>query len=364
MYKKIIALICVLATILLVWQMPALLSNYPINRDGDIHNKQWEGVVRVWVCQDLRSSFNSWLSKQIAAFEKANKSVNVRVMNVRPNEWEREGVVLPDVLLFSCGTMNDPENWLIPFGQTDLFQAEALRSARWMGEQYALPVAMGGYAVMYNDSIFPLGSELTNPASVKKQPRYALHASGSSALAALLGWADGVDAVRSLKLPNNFGTATNDQVYAAFTAGNIGAIVTPVDYVRKFAAREAAGKGFTYHVETPLSGFNDQLIYIARMDNGTVAARQAMADKLVWYLTSKSSQDALPQYGLLPTLIGSTPPGKSAPTLAALFDTYQDSLAAPNTFGWQAVKQDFINQSLHALKNDVSAIDDTIEMVR
>ncbi|MDR1569222.1 MAG: extracellular solute-binding protein [Oscillospiraceae bacterium] len=364
MLKKLTALGCVALTVFLLWRMPSLISGYPVNRDGLIRRKSWEGVLRVWICQDWSSTLPAWLSRQITAFEKEHKGVHVRVQKVAPGAWENEASVPPDILLFSPGMLSAPQDILIPFAPSEEFLPETLRSGRWMGEQYALPVALGGYAVLFNEGLFPPGVALIDPQPIKKQQRYALNVARGGALAALIGWDEGVRAARTLRMPEEFGTSTSDQAYAAFVAGNVGALVCSIDHARKFAAREAAGKGFAYRIETPLSGFCDQIAMIGRIRRDTNDGRSDMANEFVWFVTGKAAQDTLANFGLLPVRTDAAEPSAVTPALAALYNRYKTQLITPNAYGWSAVKDTFFDQSLYALMSDVGAIHDTIEQIR
>lgn len=368
MIKKITMLGCAALTAILLWQIPYIVSGYPVNRDGAIRDKNWEGVLRVWVCQDWSSSLSSWLSRQATQFEKAHKGVRVSVQKAAPGDWANTQAVPPDILLFSPGMIDDPQNWLVPFSTPDGFNSEALRSGKWMGEQYALPVALGGYVVLVNEGLYPPDGSLTDLPAAKQQrkppQKYALHISRGGALAALTGWDAGVLAARGQNKPPDFGTATADQAYAAFTQGNVAALVCTIDKARQFAAREAAGKGFPFRVETPLSGFCDQIALIGRIKKGAPQGRSAMADALVWQLTGKEAQDTLTNFGLLPVRLDAAEPQSTTAALSALYERYKTQLATPNAYGWSAVKSSFYDQSLYALMNDTQAIREAVEKVR
>jgi ABC-type glycerol-3-phosphate transport system substrate-binding protein len=369
MKKKLITIVCLILTCALIWLAPMLANGYPVEREGLIRHKGWEGTLRVWVCQSWSSGFNAWLSNTIAAFEKAHSGIRVRVQRVQPGAWNVPDVVLPDILLFAPGSLDNPQDILKPFGKTDVFIEEAMRSGKWMGEQYALPVALGGYVVIVNEALYPAEHALADPGVYKKTKRYALAASGVG-LAALLEWDEGKAAARAFDLPEGFGTGTNDQMYAKFTQGNVAALVSTLDYARKFAAREAAGKGFVYRVETPnimeeseSVQFCDMVIHVGRTKTDGDAGRTEAADALTFALISKEAQTKLAEYGLIPALEAVSIPN-NYPLINKLYQVYQTQLALPNTYAWNANRSAFINEALHAVKNGGFGIYDAIERLR
>lgn len=386
MLRRVMIGVSLALTALIVLCVLFVLPSHPVDREGSMRSKRWEGTLRVWVCQDVSSTLPSWLSSQIKTFEKANPGVHVRVRSVPRGTWLDSEAVYPDVIIFSEGMIDAPQDFLSPFAKTDGFIAEAMRAGKWMGEQYALPLSLGGYAVLINESIWPSGEPLKDPMPVaglfeesvpaangdvnedsvtvakKKQIRYALFIPRSGALTASLGWSDATTAARTLNLPEGFGTATPDAAYSAFVGGNVGSIVATVDQTRKFAAREASGKGFAYRVETPLDPFCDLITFVGRVHSGD-SARDKVADLFVAGLVGSEAQAMLPSYGMIPSIVGANP-SEATPILKTLYERYQSNLVAPNAFGWSQVKSSFLDQSLYALMNDTKVMRDTIESVR
>ncbi|MDR0397376.1 MAG: hypothetical protein LBH66_08755 [Oscillospiraceae bacterium] len=364
MRKRVIALICMLLTGLLIWKTPEALSRYPVSRDGTIRQRGWQGVLRVWVCQDWSSGAMGWITKQAAAFEKSHKGVRVSVRRVNKDAWLAEGAVPPDVIIFSPGMIDEPRGLLAEFGKPEGFIREAARSGEWAGGQYALPLALGGYVVLANNAMWPEGAPLSEPVPVKKQTRYAIHSPGGGALAALSGWEAGLIAARSLSKPEGFGTVAPDAAYSVFAGGNVSALVCSLDQARRFGALVSAGRGFDYRVETPLSGFCDQLLLIGKVDIDDDRKRGAMAVEFIHAATGLDAQDTLLNAGLIPARADAAKAGGSTPALQALQQRYLTELAAPNAFGWSAMKPEFFERALYAVLNDASGFRDAIEQVR
>ena len=362
MRRKLITILCLVITGLLIWLIPALIEGYPIRRDGAIRQKDWQGTLRVWVCQDWSSGFSAWLMEQAAAFEKQHSGTHVRIQRVQPGAWETPGAVLPDVLLFAPGSLGNPQDYLRPFEGTSDFIEEAARSGRWMARQYALPVALGGYVALVNEALYPASGTLSDPGVLKKTQRYAIGAPYSGGVAALLGWERGISAARSLPLPDGFGASTADAMYAKFTQGSIAALICPIDYARKFAALESVGRGFAYRVETPLLPFTDMIIHIGRFKNNAPRGADEKANQLTLYLLSHQAQSKLQNYGLIPARLD-TVPTSSAPVICELHSQYINRLVIPNTFGWGEARERFLNEALHALRNGGDA-SEAIERIR
>jgi len=368
MRKKIVPILCLLLTALLlallVWQAPVLRKRFPINREGSIVKQGWQGVLRVWVCQDWSSGTMAWLSKQASAFEKSHKGVHVSLRRVTADVWKNPDVVLPDLLIFSPGMIEEPEGFLYPLAGATNFYEEALRAGRWRGEQYAIPVSLGGYIVLVNEALWPEGTALSSPSGLKNQPRYALHCAQNGGLAAMGGWGEGIDAVRKFKLPQQFGQTTSDQAYSAFVSGSVAALICPVDTARKFAAREAAGKGFKFRVETQLSGFTDLILMAGRVRSTPDTARDSLADQLLWALTEPEAQKTITNYGMLPASTSVSHVGAETPTLQALYNRYQQELLIPNVFEWRKVRSVFWERARYAITQDVMSLVSAVEAVR
>ncbi|GHU67670.1 hypothetical protein FACS1894184_07940 [Clostridia bacterium] len=364
MRKRVIAMACMVLTSLMIWKLPDVLGQYPVNREGTIRNRGWQGVLRVWVCQDWSSGAMGWVTKQAAAFEKSHKGVRISIRRVTQGAWLADGAVLPDALIFSAGMVNEPRELLAPFAKPEGFLHEAARAGEWAGEQYALPLALGGYAVLVNEAMWPEGAPLAEPAAVKKQVRYAIQSPGGGALAALAGWDEGVEAARRLSRPEGFGVVTADAAYGTFVGENVAAQVGTVDQTRRFGALVAAGRGFEYRVETVLSGFCDQVLMIGKIDGYSDRKRDAVSEEFVWWVTGKAAQDTLMGAGLIPVREDAARAGDAMPTMKALQERYQTELATPNAFGWAAVKGEFFERALHAVLTDATNFRDAIEKVR
>lgn len=363
MGKKLRIIACVAIAGLLIWQLPAVFSAFPIDRSGT-QNPSWRGVVRVWVCGDWSSGGMSWLSKQASLFEKAHSGVKIRLRRAEPGAWTEEGAVLPDLIVFAPGTIDAPETLFIPIAGAEGFLEETLRSGRWQDEQYALPLALGGYAVIIHEKLWPADTEWRTPETEKKQVRYALHCAQGGGLVALAQWPEGVAAARTLTVHPDLGQAMLDPAYQDFASGRVAAFVCTLDQVRRFAALEAAGKGFPYRVQALPSGFCDQLLLAGIPVAKREADCLAMVETLLQTLTQTEAQNALIQYGLLPVSTQTLPPSNATPTLRSVYLQYLEGLQIPNAYGWEAVQTAVWETARHAVFQDTDALWQAIESVR
>lgn len=363
MGKKLRVILCVGIVGLLVWQLPAVFKTFPIDRSGT-QDSSWQGVVRVWVCGDWSSGGMSWLSKQASLFEKSHSGVKIRLRHAQAGAWTEQGAVLPDLIVFSPGTIDAPEALFTPIVGAEGFLEETLRSGRWQDQQYALPLALGGYAVVIHEKLWPADTALQTPKAEKKQVRYALHCSQGGGLVALAQWPEGVVAARTLTTHPDLGQAIPDQAYQDFATGRVAAFVCTLDQVRRFAALEAAGKGFTYRAQALPSGFCDQLLLAGIPVAEREPQRLAMTEALLQTLTQADAQNALTEYGLLPVSAQALPPSNATPLLRAVYLQYLEGLQIPNAYGWKEAQATVWETARHAIFQDTDALQWAIESVR
>ena len=118
-------------------------------------------LLRIWIMDDKVSS-TPWLKRQATAFEKEQSGVSVYIRTALAQELTKEDTVLPDLIFFSPGLIKAPENVFLPITGQFPISDGALRSGRWQGMQYALPVCLDGYALAYDPAL--TGSTAATPA--------------------------------------------------------------------------------------------------------------------------------------------------------------------------------------------------------
>jgi hypothetical protein len=361
--RKAVVAVAVALTAALLWQHDALLRVQP--KPG-VAPQAERRVLRVWICESWMGS-TAWMERQCADFEDAHAGVSVRIRRAQPAELVEAGAVLPDVLLFAPGVVADPEPLLAPiYGETPV-RAELAAAGRWRDVQWAIPVAMGGYALLIAEEAYrtPVVSALdpaamagaTRAARGKQSARYALQCAKGGPLAypaALLalggalrdGWPQGSAGLRGQgTLPEDFGLCTPDKAYADFTVGRAGALIATQREVRKYSALEARGKGFPFRVEPGRQAFTDQLLMmgVLRGDLGD-DQRAALCAELLWRLVGEQAQQALTEYGLFPVR-GDVPgyDAQATPWLHAMAASLASpEVLTPNAFTWTEGREPFL----------------------
>lgn len=104
----------------------------------------WSGVLRVWVCDDLRiggTSPISWLNACATAFEKSHKGIYVNVQTV-PSEaiarMDETGINPPDMIIWPAGLLDDADYLIELSGEYPLRLGLDI-------SPYAVPVLTGAH---------------------------------------------------------------------------------------------------------------------------------------------------------------------------------------------------------------------------
>ena len=113
---------------------------------------------------------HTWLTKCASAAEKAMPGLTVYLRRTTPEEALREGVVLPDVMIFTGGAFDTPEKLFQPltgdFRPTEAF----MRSAKWRETVYALPVAASPWVLTMDAALLPGEASTPAPTTLLGRP--------------------------------------------------------------------------------------------------------------------------------------------------------------------------------------------------
>lgn len=318
-------------------QLPAVNGNLAADAYGG-----WAGVLRVWVCGGWApggGSFIPWLNGCAARFERRHPGVYVQMQSVSADAiaaFLSGELGPPDAILFAPGMLPSGE------GLSPLAAPPALREALtdvglWQGELRALPVALGGYAWVLNQSLVQAvphdWSTLPAPAPVKKQPRYLMqvpadqpYLNWSGALNALCAprqvgvepspaprAGQGIDlglpiASEPTPVPPEPATQTvlcrlpallpgdfraGASAYEAFLSGKVAAIPATQREIRRLQLLSDAGRAPNWSVAGGGGAFSDQLLMAGVPDGADEAERRALARAWVDWLLRDDSQAAL-----------------------------------------------------------------------
>lgn len=135
--KRSLHIICLLLSAALIGGV-AMISPYLPADNGIFVEKRyagWSGVLRCWVAADwaCSGSFNSWLNRCAAEFEKKHEGVYLEFTSITPQaarEMGGGGLRPPEILFFSPGIL-----------------ADSAMLESWQ------PVCMGGYIWVYNTAL-------------------------------------------------------------------------------------------------------------------------------------------------------------------------------------------------------------------
>lgn len=357
----------------LVWIVLAALIGYfsfliprlPASPEGIVReaNTSWAGVLRLWVCGGWSpgyGSFTPWLNACLGKFEKRNAGVYVQVTSVSEQtlrEFFSGDINPPDLILFAPGILDSPEGLYI-IEETGAVRGDLADAGRYGGALYALPVAMGGYALAYDtaklteipDDWRALG-EPPQKAGRNAPKTYWLnwpadgaYTSWSAALLSVFAdrviyetrekngasarppVGDGVDlglpiatvAPEAIEAPtqtavileahlpgerpDSFRTA--ESVYSNFTRGEAACIPVTQREIRRLQVLSDSGKGPEWAVRAVGDGFTDQLAMLAVVDTDKADGkdRERLSRQLLEHFLSEESQQALSAIRAFPVI--------------------------------------------------------------
>lgn len=261
-------LLAALATVCLLWALPSALVWM---RPAGEEEARGATVLRVWVCEDWTGTGLQWLAAQSSAFERSAGDVRIVLRRAQPDDWAREGVVAPDLLLFAPGAVSEPQALLVPLCGDFGLQPALAGLGVWRGEVWAVPVCLGGTVRLVNDA---LGGE--------PQAQYR-----------------------------------SEQDFQDFVAQKTGALVGDLRLARRVSALQASGKGpASWHAE-PWGGETDCVLMAAA--TAQTGERAEAAQRFLRFLLDDAAQDALCALGLLPvTQTAQGPDADAQPLLDAL----------------------------------------------
>ena len=160
--KRIMRAAAWLILIVLIALAPFLAASIQAERPDYVreHYNSWTGVLRLWKGEGWQAgngSLTGWLNACIEKFEKQHPGVYVQMTDVSAEtmaNFINAGVNPPDLVLYPPGMLDAPYS---------LVQLEAEMPLRktlnalgtWQGARYAVPVALGGYAMAVNSELLP-----------------------------------------------------------------------------------------------------------------------------------------------------------------------------------------------------------------
>lgn len=385
--KRIVVWVLLVAAMLIA---PRTFVSLPVEgRDALLEQYEgYVGVLRIWVCEGFEpgaGTLHSWLLGRIRQFEKRNPGVYVQISYVT-----REKLIKfasgkynpPDMIMFAPGMLGSAEGLAELSGDYPLLGGLS-HVGVYDGMTYALPVAMGGYALAVNDRLLPGGV----PDSFEETTMSGVHLLSAPADSEYLSWSgalialsmrageqisgeaspkvgDGID----LGLPGSEQAAATDEedtsgdhipllcaglpdklpsdfrkqssVYSAFTGSRAAMIPVTQREIRRLNTLGDSGRAPDWSLWTPPTTFTDQLALVSIVDwpREDIGDRQTLCKSFLDLLLSDDAQLALSGPGAFRVTRGEalyTADRAMAALEAALSG---GGIIAPNAFGdsWRA----------------------------
>lgn len=309
-------------------------------------------LLRIWLIEDNLSA-SGWLKRQAARLEKEQKGVFVYLRTAQSQELMQPDSVLPDLILFRPGAVKDPDGLFLPLTGDFPLSDGALRAGRWKGMQYAVPVCMDGYVLVYDPSL--TGAIAATPAptpllgigaapsltpapqretsfddllsSLSKVPRgkntaYDFQCAAGMPLMLFSSMSGGKANLSAASLPSGFGAASKDAVYDEFLSGRCRAAMIPSRQLRSLASQ---GKQFA--LLTPPVPATD--MYLAA---GIVQGEgKDLALRFLMKLLSQEGQQDLSQSGLI-SVSQAVSTYAADPVFGLVEESLRGDLILPNAF--------------------------------
>lgn len=352
------------------------------------HYSSWTGVLRLWKCEGWQAgsgSLTAWLNRCTERFEKKHPGVYIQMTDVSAEtlkEFLSAGVNPPDLILYAPGMLEAPYDLLQLPDELQLRRAVSDIGC-WQERRYAVPVALGGYAMAVNSQLLAetpenwseaAASEIRNgkgkkTADLLNAPADGAFVSWSAAIVSMFAGSyapngkaqeapvgDGIDlglptgrthqtappdvsgeerqnnALPGI-LPEDF--RKKESVYSQFTAGEIAAMPVTQREVRRLSQRSETGKAPDWRVEIMGMPFTDQIALVSVVACGKEDEqdRQSLCMELIQLMLTAEMQSKLTAARAFPVI--DLPPLYGNQTgmremEGALAD---DGLLAPPAFG-------------------------------
>lgn len=276
--KRSLHIICLICAGALIGSMALLSPLLPT--DGSVYVEKkyagWSGVLRGWVVSNwsCAGSFNAWLNRCAAEFEKTHEGVYLEFTSVEPQAMENlsaSGLRAPELVFFSPGLFTDPE-----------------LLAEWT------PLCMGGYARVMNPDAADL-PDAALPDDAGRSFRLAAIGLPCSAVGA------------EIKLPESgldLGLPTISRIdeisLESFLQGELHSLVVSQKELGRLAALREQGRGPSWEC-VQAGGFMlaDQLLIggALRQEDESADERTPLALEFLEQLLSEESQRALTSIG-------------------------------------------------------------------
>ena len=377
--RKLRTALCLLVLIATIPAVIHIKGSLPPDTQPMIERKYggWSGVLRLWVREDFPVGVDgvaAWLNRCAASFEKRHPGVYIQPEYVDASALSAEGVLPPDMVLFSPGGVDPSRLAALPPDVGARLRAGLPRDAR------AVPVMLGGYVWAYNAALLDAIPDSWRDAGVTVAvPPDGPDRLWSAALLALCSskYSKGGDPRReaageielglgretpsstpaptpsggalSCRLPDGF--APDPDAWRTFINGDAAAMPVTAREVRRLEALSGMGKGPDWRLGAAgAAAFTEQVMYIGALAQPD-AEKLELCRAFIALLLDDESQGALHSVGAF-SVTGADSGYAAGDALRPIDQMLrQSTLIAPNPFDayWQRdaadIVRDFWRQS-------------------
>lgn len=270
---------------------------------------QQRTLLRIWITGSPGGG-QTWLTRQLAAYEKQHRGVMTHLRIVAPEELNAPDAVLPDLVLCMPGDVTDPAAHFVPVSTDAALREPLLQSGRRQGTQYGWPLCWGAWVLAIDSALDPHPAATPAPTTLlgrpaatdapTQSPGYPLEAASATDCAlqspggaALLTLGELLPAPERPPLPTDFAQLSSADVYTTFQSRRCASAMLTTGQAIAFSGIIGAGKGFPFRLMAPDTVVTDQ-VWLACLTPDAPPA----AAKLLAFLTSPPAQQALTAQGL------------------------------------------------------------------
>lgn len=308
--KKFLKILFCISSILFLIFSPSYVfnkKNYQINlnRYLNLQNKQ-KIVLNLWHIETFEGGSNSrakYLEKQAIKFNKQNNNCYISISTLNDNQlYENLSQnKKPDMFSFGIGAGYMLSSYLDVLNENSLIREDLVEYATFDGNLLAYPYILSGYAIISFEDTSNLSNKVNdnkfeNKVINKKEVKGIGFASSSYLnFAKVLTFNN----YQNISKNNYYSSSSTYNSYVNFISKKFLSLVGTTRDVVRCKNREEKGSLSSCNYKF-LSGYSDLVQYISFSKNIS-NIKKGYAQKFCSFLTSKSSQQDLANYGLFST---------------------------------------------------------------
>lgn len=281
-----------LSVILVIFVVVAPISLFPslLNDEAQVNraqNLEHQGILELWHVETFEGgsvSRSSFLEREAIIFEREHKGtfISIQTMSLEQFKLNINNGKKPNILSFGVGVENSFISDLLEIDAGDT-RSDLKVYGKIGNRQYAVPYILGGYALIYQNSLLKTNEDLTG--------------------VGLKGATNPLNALNHLnkQIEKIYDDKTLDSydAYDKFLKGNFGTLLGTQRDVYRVYNRQSKGLLNECSYEF-LEGYTDLVQYISVFESED--AEQNLSLKFVARLLSEDVQKKLANYNLFSTL--------------------------------------------------------------